>query len=102
MDRYCYGMRKPNGIGRWFFLYETGNEQTIPIPSSTCFDNAQEQGVVVCTGGFYQIWNGQKLHPNQSFFVIKLKDKERIMGSGSNVVDSLLYKYADRLAIPDQ
>ena len=84
----------PRSVGQWSFWHEEADGRLVPIPSSTCFNDAPEQGVVVCTGMSAASSNSKEVRPNVSFAITTLARKEEMV---DRIFDELYPKYDEQL-----
>lgn len=90
----------PQEIGRWSFWYEQADGTLKPIPPSTCFDDAQEEGVAVCTGMIAVGANEKELRPNVGFTITTLEDY--LSGKWDDEeFFRLRNRYYDQLVLPE-
>jgi hypothetical protein len=89
----------PRFIVQMSFWYTTESGELHPIPQNPCFLDSVAEGVVVCPGTRTEVFNYQRLRPNQNFYVAHLSDKQ---GWTYEVYTRLLRRYLDRLALPHQ
>ncbi len=85
----------------WSFSYERFDGSQEPLPQSTCFEDAPEEGVVVCTGGRLQVFDTVELRPNTGFTVTTIDDYLNRRWEGEEFF-GLFRRYLDRLALPDE
>ena len=90
----------PQEISQWVFWYKQVDGTLEPIPSSTCFDNAEEEGVVVCTGMMAVGVNGRDLRPNMGFTITTLDDYLDRKWDGEEFF-RLTNLYFEQLALPE-
>lgn len=83
------------GVGQFKFFYRLQDGTLQPIPPSSCFDEVEYDGVVVCTGGTYEVYNTRTLRPNESYAILRLKDKAEWD------FDRLYDRYLDQLTVPE-
>lgn len=89
----------PEQIIHWSFWYARADGSLEPIPSSTCLDSAQDEGIVVCTGMIADRHKGRDLRPNASFIITRLEDY--LSGRwGGDEFFRLTTRYLDQLALP--
>lgn len=87
-----------SSISEYTFFYELADGTLEPIPSSTCFDDDQSSGIVVCTGGTVEVYNARALRPNQSFSIAELDEKREWTFEDYHV---LYDRYFDQLVLSD-
>lgn len=87
------------GVGQLMFFYELSDGTLQPIPHSSCFDDVEYEGVVVCTGMMTEIHRGRNFRPNESFSIARLENKRQWTPED---YDLLIDRYFDRLALPEQ
>lgn len=85
----------------WSFSYERFDGSQEPLPQSTCFEDAPEEGVVVCTGGRLQVFDTVELRPNTGFTITTIDDYINRRWEGEEFF-GLFRRYFDRLALPDE
>lgn len=88
-----------SGIGKYAFYYELADGALEPLPMSTCFDDVEYEGVVVCSSGTYEIHNARELRPSESYFVGRIEDWRQFKRSFEEF-DRLYNRYFDQLALP--
>jgi hypothetical protein len=91
----------PRGVGQYEFFYQKADGALQPIPHSTCFDDVESEGVVVCTAGHYETYHGHRLKPTAMFFVGKLADWRQFVSS-FETFDSMYERHIDLLALPKE
>jgi hypothetical protein len=85
----------------WSFSYERPDGSQEPLLQSTCFEDAPEEGVVICTGGWLQTFDTVELRPNTGFTVTTIDDYLNGRWEGEEFF-GLFRRYLDRLALPDE
>lgn len=90
----------PQGV-TWSFSYERPDGSQEPLLPSTCFEDAPEEGVVVCTGGWLQVHDTIELRPNAGFTITTIDDYINRRWDGEEFF-GLYSRYLDRLALPDE
>lgn len=88
-----------SGVGQLMFFYELNDGTLRPIPHSSCFDDIEYEGVVVCTGMMTEIHRGRNFRPNESFSIARLDTKRQWTPED---YDRLIDRYFDRLVLPEQ
>lgn len=88
------------GVGQFMFFYQSLDGTLQPIPPSSCFDDAEDEGVVVCSTGHYEIYKSKRLRPLLGYFVGTL-DHWRQFKTDFDYYNSLYERYFDMLALPE-
>lgn len=88
------------GVGQFMFFYQSVDGTLRPIPPSSCFDDREDEGVVVCLTGHYEIYNKKRLRPLQGYFVGTL-EHWRQFKTDPEYHRSLYERYFDKLVLPE-
>lgn len=88
------------GVGQFLFFYQSLDGTLQPIPPSSCFDDAEDEGVVICLTGHFEVYNGKRLRPLQGYFVGTL-DHWRRFKTDAEYYSRLYERYFDVLALPE-